>query len=71
MAEKLAQDVAELSVIIKGLTEVVKRQASNQNTMSKHIDDLAKQIKVMSEVPTPQHATPGHGFQSHLRVPQV
>ena len=55
MAEKLAQDVAELSGIIKGPTKVVKQQASNQNTTSKHIDDLAKQIKNVSEVPTPQH----------------
>ena len=50
MAEKLAQDVAELSGINKGLTEVVKQQASDQNTTSKHIDDLAKQIKNVSEV---------------------
>ena len=40
MAEKLAQDVAGLSGIIKGLTEVVKQQATNQNTTSKHVDDL-------------------------------
>ena len=53
MAEKLAQDVAELSGIIKGLTEVVKQQATNQNTTSKHIDDLAKQIKDVSEGSTP------------------
>ena len=50
MAEKLAQDVAELSGIIKGPTEVVKQQASNQNITFKHIDDLAKQIKDVSEV---------------------
>ena len=67
----MAQDVAELSGIIKGLTEVVKQQASTQNTTSKHTDDLAKQTKDVSEVSTPQHATPGHGHQSHLRLPQV
>ena len=71
MTDKLAQDVAELSGIIKGLTEVVKQQASNQNTTSKHIDDLAKQTKDVSEGSTPQHPTPGHGHQSHLRPSQV
>ena len=70
MVEKLAQDVAELSGITKGLTEVVKQQASNQNTTSKHIDDLAKQIKDVSEGSTAHHANPGHGQQS-LRLPQV
>ena len=70
MAEKLAQDVAELSGIIKGLTEVVKQQATNQNTTSKHIDDLAKQIKDVSEGSTPHQPNPGHGQQS-LRLPQV
>ena len=70
MAEKLAQDVAELSGIIKGLTEVVKQQATNQNTTSKHIDDLAKQIKDISEGSTPHQANPCHGQQS-LRLPQV
>ena len=64
MVEKLAQDVAELSGIIKGLTEVVKQQASNQNTTSKHIDDLVKQNKDISEGSTPHHANPGHGQQS-------
>ena len=44
----MAQDVAELSGIVKGLTEVVKQQSSNQNATSKHIDDLAKQIKDVS-----------------------
>ena len=48
MAEKLAQDIAELSGIIKSLTEVVKQRVSNQNTTSKHIGDLAKQIKDVS-----------------------
>ena len=71
MAEKLAQDVAELSGIIKGPTEVIKQQASNQNTTSKHIEDLAKQVMDISEVSTPQHATPGQGHQSHLHLPQV
>ena len=68
MAEKLAQDVPKFSGIIKGLTEVVKQPASNQNTTSKHIEDLAKQIKDVSEVSTPQHTTPGHRHQSHLRL---
>ena len=70
MAEKLAQDVAELSGIIKGLTEVVKQQASNQHITSKHIDDLAKQMKDVSEGSTPHQANPGHG-QQRLRLPQV
>ena len=61
MMNKLAQDVAEFSGIIKGLKEVVKQWASNQNTTSKHIEVLAKQIKDVSEVSTPQHSTPGHG----------
>ena len=72
MAEKLAQDVAELSGIIKGPSDRLP-QASNQNTTSKHVDYLDKQIKDASEaaVSIPQHATPGHRFQSHLRLPQV
>ena len=70
MAEKLAQDVAELSGIIKDLTEVVKQQVSNQNTTSKHIDDLAKQIKDVSEGSMPHQENPRHGNQS-LRLPQV
>ena len=71
MAERLAQDVAELSGTIKSLTKVIKQQASNQNTTSKHLEDLAKQIKDVSKVSTPQHAPPDHGHKSHLRLPQV
>ena len=67
MAEKLGQDVAELSGIIKGLTEFVKQQALNQITPSKHIEDSAKQDA--SEMSIPQHTTPGHGDQSHLHLP--